>query len=1691
MVAIRNSLPPKPALLILLLAIFLLSWETSVQAIEIVGTTPLFPGGHGVAISGDHAYVAKADINLGSGMGEFRVLDVSNPASPALRGSCMLPYGGQAVAISGDHAFVATADGGAGYGSLEVIDISDPMSPTVVGHADLIFGGYGVATYGNIAYVALAAVSDGGPDAGGLAPVDISVLTNPILIQEGVAELRYGAHAVVISGHHAYVAEADVETMGYDSGCLQVFDVGGDPYFSPPPLAGEITLVNGGRGLAISGDHAYLALADIEQDFTSAAPDDGDFVVIGILDPSDPQVVGSCSLWLGGQGVTISDDRAYVAEADLEDFFMDPLDTGRFEVIDISNPSNPQSEENLALELGGHAVAVVGNHAYIAEADIEYLSGNIDNGSFQVVELWAPRIWHVPVEAPTIAAALDLAAYGDTIVVACDTYYEHDIVMKSGIFLRSETGEPDCVTIDAQSLGRIIYCANVDDATTIEGFTFTGGIAENGGGIYCTQSSPGIVRCVFNENQSVDNGGGIACYDGSSPAIEFSTFTGNSAGDVGGAVFCRDDCNPALVSCTLEGNSAATAGGGIGTWATASPTVESTIIAASPEGSAVHCESGSGASLSCCDVHGNEGGDWVGHIADQYGLSGNFSEDPLFCDPENGDLSLANGSPCAPGNISCGLIGAWPVGCSHPVSFTEIAVEWAEVSSGSLAWGDYDDDGDLDLALIGYSAGGLVRRVYRNDGGGVFSDIYAFPTYIGIFDGMVAWSDYDNDGDLDVAMTGENTNGFEQFWLYRNTGGAFSQAEGFGTDVHARSSCLDWGDYDMDGDLDLVIAGNSTLSGRFTRVFRNDGGVLTNIDAGLTGVSACWVGWADYDSDADLDLLVTGDTSSGLLLRLYRNDAGAFINASAGLTAVKHGSGAWGDYDADGDLDLVLSGMTDSGNVTRVYRNDAGIFVDAVAGLPGLVDCSVGWGDVDNDGDLDLAISGYTGTEYLSRIYCCTSIGFQDMGIDLPPLRWSAVAWGDYDADGDSDLALAGYTGSGYAAHLFDSSGAPANTPPVSPTGLAAEWDGERVTLSWDAASDAETPSAGLSYNLRVGTTPGGGEICSPMANTASGYRHIVHVGNAQARTSWTLRVLDTGPVYWSVQAVDGAFAGSPFAPESETWPPPPEWADATNDPLGETLGDPGQGFGVAWGDYDADGDLDLYVVNHYDQADKLLHNEGDGSFSDATSALPMGDPEDGVGAAWGDYDNDGDLDLYVSNWNAANVLFANDGDGTFSDATLGLLGETANTRGVAWGDYDNDGDLDLYLANYAGPNRLLHNEGDGTFTDATNGDPLSNEGNGAGVAWGDYDSDGDLDLYLANDGQADKLFRNEGDGTFTDATIGELIDETGNSLGVAWGDYDNDGDLDLYIANYQTNKLFRNEGSGSFTDIASGPLADAGYSRGMSWGDYDNDGDLDLYIANDGQPNRLLRNEDGGSFVYAESTLLGDMGSGRGVAWGDYDNDGDLDLYVVNGGANKLFSNQSAGGANRWLQVKLIGTDSNRSGIGARVRLVSGGLSQIREVSGGSGYFSQNSLPVEFGLGSASVVDSLRIYWPSGTVQDIASVSVDQILVITESDGSTSVQGDSAPTVYKLFPCFPNPFNPMTTIRYDLPRPSRVSLHVYDLAGRLVKTLLAGEMVESGRREVVWRGKDEADRQVAAGVYFYRLTAGSYSEMRRMVLVK
>jgi hypothetical protein len=506
-----------------------------------------------------------------------------------------------------------------------------------------------------------------------------------------------------------------------------------------------------------------------------------------------------------------------------------------------------------------------------------------------------------------------------------------------------------------------------------------------------------------------------------------------------------------------------------------------------------------------------------------------------------------------------------------------------------------------------------------------------------------------------------------------------------------------------------------------------------------------------------------------------------------------------------------------------------------------------------------------------------------------------------------------------------------------------------------------------------------------------------------------------------------GVFAGSAAwkldrAGSNSTAPNPPSadpiFTDATHSAglhgLGYTFGDP------IWGDFDNDGHLDLFVDNHYNISSCLYRNNGTGTFTNIrpTSGLrPAGDRH---GSAWVDFNNDGALDLSITKGahgghglgEKQDELYQNLGASQFTNIAeaAGVTNTWGRGRSVAWGDYDNDGQVDLLLGNTESDLSLLKNNGDGTFLDVTVQAGLGSLDYNECV-FVDYNNDGFPDIFCtdtkAQNPPGDILFKNNGDGTFTNVSHQAGIGRLSNGRSIAVGDFNNDGYLDLFISRGTddgplTQSLYKNNGNGTFSAVTNrsgvGIIAN---SRAAAWGDFDNDGYLDLYLVDSGTDpvgkgaNHLFKNNKNGTFTDVAGTTGVQVlvaSRGRGAAWGDYDNDGFLDLFVTNGedntdfvtGPQILFHNER--NSNHWLKINLVGTTSNRQGLGAKVIVQVGDTIQYREANGAMGhYLSQGAGPLHFGLGKATVVDQITVKWPSGVNQILSNISADQEVTVTE----------------------------------------------------------------------------------------------------------
>jgi predicted nucleotidyltransferase len=927
-------------------------------------------------------------------------------------------------------------------------------------------------------------------------------------------------------------------------------------------------------------------------------------------------------------------------------------------------------------------------------------------------------------------------------------------------------------------------------------------------------------------------------------------------------------------------------------------------------------------------------------------------------------------------------------------TFTEqTGISLTGVDESSVAWGDYDNDGDLDILLTGdKSFYDPISKIYKNNGNNTFTEQTGI-SLTGVYNGSVAWGDYDNDGDLDILLAGDAGYLYYISKIYKNNGNN-TFTEQTGISLTGVGDCsVAWGDFDNDGYLDILLTGDS-YSASISKIYKNNGDNTfteqTNIS--LTGVEYGSVAWGDYDNDGDLDILLTGrNSNSNYISKIYKNNGNNTFTEQTGisLTGVSWSSVAWGDYDNDGDLDILLAGDKGSSLISKIYKNNGNNTYTEQTGisLTGVTSGSVAWGDYDYDGDLDVLLAGLSGTYLISKIYKNNSDNTftEQTGISLSGIYDGSAAWSDYDNDGDLDILLTGDS----KCKIYKNEGSTFNTCPLAPSCSIPIVDKSHVTLSWGKATDAQTPSDGLSYNLCIKRVSDGSLAMSPMSDLTNGFRRVVQLGNITQALTCTVQNLDYGEYEWYIQSVDHCFAGSFFskgqnfyiltllAPtklaaiatsKSEvilTWVDNSKCetgyvverstgnnqnfsivdtldsnsitytdkgvylgthylyrvkalqnnisseysneSDATTNFFSEQTGISLTGVdnsSVAWGDYDNDGDLDILLTGN--GISKIYKNNGNNSFIEQTGIKLTG--VDYSSVAWGDYDNDGYLDIlltgYVSYSNYISKIYKNNGNNTFTMQTgISLTG--VYNGSVAWGDYDKDGDLDILLNGRIDSgciSKIYKNNGNNTFSEQ-NGIALTGVFGGS-VAWGDYDNDGDLDILLTGNSVSSnyisKIYNNNGNNTFTEQTGISLTGVYDGS--VAWGDYDNDGDLDILltgkVGTYSfISKIYRNNGDNTFTEQTGISLTGVGYGS-VAWGDYNNDGYLDILLT--GYPDntyvisKIYKNNGNNTFsAQTEISLKGVDNSS--VAWGDYDNDGDLDILLTGDYVSKIYKNESA----------------------------------------------------------------------------------------------------------------------------------------------------------------------------------------------------
>ncbi len=547
-----------------------------------------------------------------------------------------------------------------------------------------------------------------------------------------------------------------------------------------------------------------------------------------------------------------------------------------------------------------------------------------------------------------------------------------------------------------------------------------------------------------------------------------------------------------------------------------------------------------------------------------------------------------------------------------------------------------------------------------------------------------------------------------------------------------------------------------------------------------------------------------------------------------------------------------------------------------------------------------------------------------------------------------------------------------------------------------------------------------------------------------------------------------------------------------------------GDSRSVNWVDIDNDRDLDLFVSNGKEGGENnfLYINDGKGNFTAVVNSQIVQDSEPSDGATWADYDNDGDMDAYVVNWyNRTNMLYNNTFNGnsaTFSrvmDAPMGT--DKAYSETASWGDYDSDGDVDLYVTNSAGTkkNALYNNKGNGTFTKVTTGPMVTDAFVSRSVSWVDYDMDGDVDLFVTNEeNQHENLYRNT-NGTFEKITTDPLVNNGGKTMSASWGDYDNDGLPDVFLANDGGNDaLFHNEGNGTFKKINDNVVTTAGgNSFGSQWADINNDGWLDLYVTNsfwgDRWTNFLFINNGDGSFTRNTSDVSAtETGWSYGCAFGDTDRDGDLDLAVAKCynaiENNALYLNQSSTNGNRWLVVSLEGVQSNRSAIGAKVwlkaRIDNKEVTQYREITAQSGYCGQNQLAAHFGLGRLDKIESLTIQWPSGIEQVFGTLPPDQYIYVKEGESISATNEVPNLAVPKVI-VTPNPFDDTIHVVVQNLKTAKAEILLFDQNGKLVKTHQVKNQADHEKMMIT-------TGSLTPGMYIITCKTGTYTFSQKLI---
>ncbi len=926
---------------------------------------------------------------------------------------------------------------------------------------------------------------------------------------------------------------------------------------------------------------------------------------------------------------------------------------------------------------------------------------------------------------------------------------------------------------------------------------------------------------------------------------------------------------------------------------------------------------------------------------------------------------------------------------------------------GEAHWIDVNGDGHLDLWNMAFELGPkpspVVGPLYLNRGDGTFAAVTAGAlTTPRLPSGFASWTDYDNDGRLDVFIpTGWNAwSTRTNTLLHGRADGTFDlvTSERIVTDVAVDSNDSIWGDLDGDGDADLLVANNSSRGFHY----RNDGGGLftrmTNSPLDTATYPCSHHALGDFDRDGDLDVIAYGQGAA----YIFFNDGAGVFTLSQTFTRGGAETPYPGDYDNDGDVDFLLSEISFDPKPLTLFRNvGTGKFAIVNEAFTGTASSwSLGsWTDYDNDGFLDLFVGqGSSGTHPVWL--------YRNQGNGNHWLKFNLVGTHSHRSAIGAKIRVRATLGGASVWQLREIVGnRTAEDGRRAHFGLGDATQVDEVVIEWPSGNVQTLTNLAADQILTVTepvlirpehpvvTIHGRVVVTNLVAATArqwyfegallegqsSRLLTLTNVQPAQAGRYTVVAQTDTGPLTNHVYVrVETRF---------------------TKILEGEVVTESRQDSHASWFDYDNDGAIDLYVPNGA-TPNSLFHNLRDGTFQRAPNTTRLALQDAAAFVAPGDFNRDGNLDLFVASPGTHDELFLGDGAGGFTPLQAQPFQlEHPATWNVGLADIDGDGDLDVMTVGNQG-NALYRNEGGTRFLSAGPAEvgslldsPAANRQSWSCV-WSDYDADGDPDVVIMYSGGAPILHQNLGDGRFRLGQAGSLTTLPADWV-CAFGDYDNDGDLDAFTGRWQEGqaRLHQNAGDGTFAHVApTGDLGSTSMFGHGSWVDYDNDGFLDLLFLGYEQLGSMYRNRGDGTFQAVDLGNLASDGTNRSMAaWADYDNNGFQDLLVVCGDGvaarNQLYRNN--GNGNHWLKFRLAGTTSNRDGIGARVRVkatIQGrSLWQLREIQSAGGDASGTPLLAHFGLGDATHAEIVRVEWPSGIVQELRQVPVDRFSTLEE----------------------------------------------------------------------------------------------------------